>query len=150
MTTGKLHHRVGNLFAATDLDAVGHGCNCAGAMGRGIATEFKRRWPEMYEEYRVRCRDGRLTPGSVFVWQCDDVTVYNLGTQAHWRGKATLPAIVSSVGAMLAHADEADLRRIGVPRIGAGLGGLEWSDVEGAIMPVIESHDVEVVVFGLE
>ncbi|MFD3706273.1 macro domain-containing protein [Nocardia sp. NPDC058658] len=149
MTTGKLRHRVGNLFDATDLDALGHGCNCAGVMGRGIATEFKRRWPPMYDEYRVRCRDGRFTPGSLFVWQTDGLTIYNLGTQSTWRRNATISAIASSVGLMLDHADEVNLQRIGIPRIGAGLGGLDWPDVEGAIMPLIDTSDVEVIVFSM-
>jgi O-acetyl-ADP-ribose deacetylase (regulator of RNase III) len=48
-------HRSGSIFQASDLSAIAHGRNCAGAMGRGIAREFKRRWPRMYAEYRARC-----------------------------------------------------------------------------------------------
>ncbi len=43
-------------------------------MGAGIATEFRERYPEMYEEYRRRCK---VTPrefniGDIFLWKSED------------------------------------------------------------------------------
>ncbi|MEP7218688.1 MAG: hypothetical protein ABI876_07205 [Bacteroidota bacterium] len=48
----------GDLFAMPELTAMAHGCTCAAAIGKGIAVEFKRRWPTMYSEYRHRCHSG--------------------------------------------------------------------------------------------
>src|SRR4051794_18530759 len=95
----------GDLFRAK-LEGLAHGCNCAGAMGAGIATEFKRRFPRMFDEYKTRCDDGRFGLGDVFVWVEPDVTIYNLGTQEHWRKKAQLPALAKATDKMvaLAHA----------------------------------------------
>ena len=56
----------GDLFAHKGLDALAHGCNCAGAMGKGIAVHFRERFPNMYGEYKQRCADGRFTLGAVF------------------------------------------------------------------------------------
>lgn len=53
-----IEERVGDLFDAVDVDALAHGCNCAGAMGAGIVVEFRRRWPAMFEESRRRCAAG--------------------------------------------------------------------------------------------
>lgn len=144
-----IESRTGDLFSADDVDALAHGCNCAGAMGRGIAVEFKRRWPQMYEEYRARCRSGELTLGKVFPWQAEDRWIYNLGTQAHWRTRAELTAVVSSVELMLTHAAEHGVRSIAMPRIAAGLGGLEWHDVEAAIAPAVAARGITVVVYQL-
>src|SRR5579872_7145955 len=91
----------GDIFATEGLTAFGHGCNCAGAMGAGIAIEFKRRWPRMFDEYRARCEDGRFGLGDVFVWAEGPHTVYNLGTQEHWRKKAQIPALAKSLGKMV-------------------------------------------------
>jgi O-acetyl-ADP-ribose deacetylase (regulator of RNase III) len=91
----------GDLFARSDIRAWAHGCNCAGAMGAGIAVEFKRRFPRMFEEYKLRCADGRFGLGDVFVWSEGELTVYNLGTQEHWRKKAQLPALSKAVGRMV-------------------------------------------------
>ena len=48
----------GDLFNHGDLQTFAHGCNCAGAMGKGIALEFRRRFPSMYLDYKQRCADG--------------------------------------------------------------------------------------------
>lgn len=80
----------GDLFKASGC--IGHGVNCAGAMGKGIALEFKRRWPEMYESYRGLCLSRKFGPGDIFVFQ-DPKTyrwIYNLGTQKTWKEKARL------------------------------------------------------------
>ncbi|TDC77737.1 macro domain-containing protein [Streptomyces hainanensis] len=145
-----MEHRTGDLFTADDVDALAHGCNCAGAMGRGIAVEFRRRWPDMYREYRARCLDGRLTEGGLFPWRAPDgLMVYNLGTQAHWRTPATLAAVTSAVGTMLEHAHQHGVRRIALPKIAAGHGGLAWPDVESAIDGITRPDGVRLIVYTL-
>jgi O-acetyl-ADP-ribose deacetylase (regulator of RNase III) len=137
----------GDLFAAPDLPALAHGCNCAGAMGAGIAVDFKRRWPAMYDEYHRLCKAGAFKPGDVFTWEARDRTIFNLGTQKTWRTKATLGAIQLSVSRMVALADERGLERIGVPRIGAGHGRLEWPAVKKILEQTCRRARVNVVVF---
>lgn len=144
-----IKHRSGDLFASQDLDALAHGCNCAGAMGRGIAVEFKRRWPKMYSEYRSRCRDGRFTPGDLFVWEESGLTVYNLGTQSHWRSQAELTAVDSAIRKTFDHAVRNGIRTIGMPRIGAGLGRLPWPEVERVIETALGNRELTVIVHSL-
>lgn len=136
----------GDLFAA-DLPAIGHGVNCAAAMGRGIAVEFRRRWPDMFEEYRTRCRAGSLRPGDVFVWRAPDRVIFNLATQQTWRTPATLSAIETSLSRTLDLCSDLGVDRIGLPRIGAGLGGLVWSDVRAVIERVATRAQPRLVVF---
>jgi O-acetyl-ADP-ribose deacetylase (regulator of RNase III) len=137
----------GDLFAERDLSALGHGCNCAGAMGKGVAAEFRKRFPSMYEEYRRRCRDGRFALGDVFVWHEGGITIFNLGTQQTWRVKAELSAIRKTVAHMVELAAAAGLQRIGLPRIGAGLGGLVWDDVKVVLVEVGQSTKIELRIF---
>lgn len=137
----------GDLFSTDDVRAYAHGCNCAGAMGAGIAVEFKRRFPRMFEEYQQRCADGRFGLGDVFVWSEGDLVVYNLGTQEHWRKKATLPALTSAVGKMVALAEKGGVDRVALPRIGAGLGGLDWPKVRAVLESAGAETRVELLVF---
>jgi len=137
----------GNLFEAPELDAIGHGCNCAGAMGKGIAVEFKKRWPAMYRAYKQRCTDGTFGLGDVFFWEDGDARVFNLGTQKTWRSGAVMSAIETAVERMLEIAEDHGLQRIGIPRIGAGLGGLSWTRVREAIETKANASAVELVVF---
>lgn len=42
----------GDIFSISGISCYAHGCNCAGAMGKGIALQFKKRFPQMYLQYR--------------------------------------------------------------------------------------------------
>jgi O-acetyl-ADP-ribose deacetylase (regulator of RNase III) len=136
----------GDLFAEP-LPALAHGCNCAGAMGKGIAIEFRKRFPAMYAEYKRRCADKRFALGGVFAWTEPGVTVYNLGTHKSWRTKAELPAVETSLREMVRLAEASGIARIGMPRIGAGLGGLDWAVVRALLQSIGEMTTVELVVF---
>lgn len=139
----------GDLFDL-GLPAIGHGCNCAGAMGAGIAVHFKRRFPAMYQEYRRRCRQSSFRLGDIFVWdQEPDLVVYNLATQSVPRPSATLQAIDTSIRAALTDAERRGLARLAVPRIGAGLGGLAWSDVEAVLRQAGDDSPVELIAVSL-
>lgn len=138
----------GDLFES-GLPAIGHGCNCVGAMGAGIAKEFKRRSPQMYREYRRRCHNGQFRLGDVFAWEADDLVIYNLATQSVPRPSATLDAIATSVRAALADAERRGLTRLGMPRIGAGLGGLAWPDVAAVLEAATADRAVDLVVVSL-
>ncbi|PII20014.1 phosphatase [Stenotrophomonas sp. LMG 10879] len=119
----------GDIFATPGVVALAHGCNCAGAMGKGVAVSFKGRFPAMYEEYRRRCKAGEFTLGDVFYWESSGQAVFNLGTQKSWKTPAELWAIDKSLREMIKMAESKDISEIALPRVGAGLGGLNWSSV---------------------
>jgi O-acetyl-ADP-ribose deacetylase (regulator of RNase III) len=144
-----LEERTGDLFAASDVQGLAHGCNCKGVMGKGISVEFRRRWPAMFEEYKRCCAEGSFTLGDVFVWNAGDRTIFNLATQRTWRTKAEPWAIEKSVAKMVEIAETAGLDAVGLPRIGAGLGGLPWKAVERILGAIAEKSPVRLVVFTL-
>ncbi len=144
-----LEHRLGDLFEQPDAGALAHGCNCAGAMGAGIAVQFKKRWPAMYRAYREECLAGRFRPGDVFVWEEGGAVVFNLGTEAHWKKGATLEAIERSVERMVREAEARGIARVALPRIGAGYGGLPWASVEAALVRIAATTAVTLVVVTL-
>jgi O-acetyl-ADP-ribose deacetylase (regulator of RNase III) len=121
--------RTGDLFTS-DCPALGHGVNTLGSMGAGIAVEFRRRWPAMYDAYRAECRSGRLQPGGVFVWQADDRLIVNLATQ---RGVGRGAARLEWVRAAAKQVAQLSLDGLALPRIGAGMGGLRWADVRAIL-----------------
>jgi O-acetyl-ADP-ribose deacetylase (regulator of RNase III) len=137
----------GDLFNTEGIRAYAHGCNCAGTMDAGVAVAFKKRWPRMFEEYAARCADGRFHLGDVFVWNDGSVVVYNLATQEHWKKKAKLPALAKALRKSVELAAHAGVERIGLPRIGAGLGGLEWPRVKSVLGVVGGETPVTLVVF---
>lgn len=129
----------GDLLASDQLEAIAHGCNCAGAMGKGIAKEIRARWPRMYDGYRRLCQERKFNLGDVFVWDGPEKVIFNLGTQQSWKSRAELWAIEHSVKTMLEIAESKGITNIGIPRIGAGLGGLDWTQVKDSIQRVAKS-----------
>jgi O-acetyl-ADP-ribose deacetylase (regulator of RNase III) len=141
------HFLKGDLFHYEGLHALAHGCNCAGAMGKGIAVEFRSRFPAMYAAYKKRCAEGQFGLGDVFVWAEAETTIFNLGTQKTWKTKAELHAIEQATNEMARLAEVAGIKRVGLPRIGAGLGGLPWEAVRAVLLKIGVETELELFVF---
>ena len=135
----------GDLFDA-GIPAVAQGVNLDGVMGAGIAAEFRRRYPGMYREYAALCSAGVLRLGSLHLWTYGEATVFNLATQRHPGPCAQLPAIRSSVRKMLRCAEVLSIPAVAVPRIGCGLGGLDWAQVNEVLTQATATSTVRLVV----
>lgn len=160
-----IEYRTGDLFAY-DGCAFAHGVNAAGAMGKGIAVDFKQRYPKMYLEYRAKCKTGRFLIGSLYPyfelrmkregsamslklcgkdaedacvsgneWKSFPMWVYNLCIKAHWSLPADESALWASLRAMIKHMEAHNIKEVALPRIGAGLGQLDWETV---VKPILE------------
>ena len=137
----------GDIFAIKGISSYAHGCNCAGAMGKGIALQFKEKFPQMYTEYKQLCQQNKFNPGDVYDYDYGNGHIYNLGTQQTWRTKAKMEYIKSSIKTMLEMATSANIESIALPAIGAGLGGLLWEDVKSLLKEIsIDYPDVHLVV----
>lgn len=128
----------GDLFANRyKAEALAHGCNCQGSMGAGIAVGFRERYPDMYAEYRRRCKaePREFNLGDAFLWKCEDRPwVFNLGTQEGvWRARASYEAIEAALAKMGKKANREGIQSIAIPRIGAGHGGLSWRKVRAIV-----------------
>lgn len=136
----------GDLFADPSIKYFAHGCNCRGAMGKGIAVQFKKRWPEMFSDYKRLCKENQYRPGNILIWVSRDGTcVFNLMTQWDWWNpeRATLKAIEELAKEMLHQAYMKNIPYIAMSKIGAGLGGVEWNDVRAVLEPLAENSPVE-------
>ena len=123
----------GDIFNIPNIFNYAHGCNCAGAMGKGIALQFRERFPQMYKEYKQLCQTGNFKVGSVFLYKTDNGWIFNLGTQESWKTKAQLQDIKKSIETMFSLARQNHISKIALPKIGAGLGGLNWEEVKQII-----------------
>ena len=129
--------REGDLFDCGIPD-IAHGVNCKGVMGAGIAAEFRRRYPKMYESYRRRCNRGELLPGEIVVWQPgrkDGPHVFNLATQDEPGANAEPWMITAATGRMITEARDYKIREIAMPMIGCGIGGLTETDLVDCLSP---------------
>ena len=142
----------GDLFDnAYHAQAFAQGCNCQGSMGAGIAKTFRERYPEMFDEYRRRCKaePRRFNLGDCWLWKADDQPwVFNLASQeGHWRARTSYEAIETALRSMRQQADAEGLTCVAIPRIGVGYGGLSWKKVRAIVEAVFGDWDGTLVVY---
>lgn len=135
-----------------DVDAIVNTVNCVGVMGKGIALQFRNKWPENNRAYEAACKAGEVRLGRMFVFDSGGLVrpnyIINFPTKNHWRGKSSLESIREGLKDLVEQVKRLRIRSIAVPPLGCGNGGLEWSDVR----PLIEGAfaglpDVEVRLF---
>jgi O-acetyl-ADP-ribose deacetylase (regulator of RNase III) len=139
-----VNYATGDLFDSQwGFDVIGHGVNCKGAMGSGIAVEFKRRWPLMYNIYNGLCVQGSLLPGQVMPYKTGHGKwIYNIASQYNPGRDGNLEAIEVAMHWVDFHARSHGVAHVGLPRIGAGIAGLSWPDVCATIESVVGSSEV--------
>ena len=138
----------GNLFNSS-ADALAHGCNTQGKMGAGIALEFKRRYPEMFFDYRQKCRSEEFKPGCAYMFKnTEKPHVINLATQEDLSG-AKPEYIQSALRWLLENYESLKISTVAMPKIGAGLGGMQWEEVEMILYEYFEKSYLVIEVWSL-
>lgn len=146
-----IHDASGNLLAA-DVEALVNTVNTVGVMGKGIALQFRRAYPDMFATYQREAKDGQLALGRMSVWHTEALNgpkyVINFPTKAHWRAASKLSDIDDGLVDLVQVVRELGIRSIAVPPLGCGHGGLDWSEVEPRIRAAFGPlEDVEVFLF---
>ena len=128
--------RAGDILRA-DAEALVNTVNCVGVMGRGIALQFKKAFPENFAAYAAACRRCEVRPGRMLVHELGHFAnpryVINFPTKEHWRAKSKLEHIDEGLTALVAEARRLGLGSIAIPPLGCGLGGLRWDVVRPRI-----------------
>ncbi|MGV3617852.1 MAG: type II toxin-antitoxin system antitoxin DNA ADP-ribosyl glycohydrolase DarG [Fimbriimonas sp.] len=121
--------KVGDLLAS-DSQTLTNTVNCVGVMGKGIALQFKGRFPDMFRDYVQRCERGEVRLGQPYLFRSlIGPWVLNFPTKQHWRGVANLSEIVAGLEYLKAHYKEWGISSIAMPPLGCGNGQLEWNVV---------------------
>ena len=136
----------------TDVEALVNTVNCVGIMGRGIALQFKRQFPENFLAYKAACDRGEVQPGRIFVFETRTLTnpqyILNFPTKRHWRGKSRMEDIETGLLSLVREVQAREIRSMAIPPLGSGLGGLEWSRVRKHIEAAFSTaENVSIIVF---
>ncbi|MFW6242393.1 MAG: macro domain-containing protein [Thermodesulfobacteriota bacterium] len=135
-----------------NAEALVNTVNCVGVMGRGIALQFKKAFPENFKAYAKVCKLGQLKPGRLFVYETGQWTgpryIINFPTKRHWRGKSRMEDIDSGLSALVEDVEKRGIRSVAIPPLGSGLGGLDWEQVRRRIEKTAEKlPEVQIIVF---
>lgn len=140
-----LQFTTGDILTA-EAEALVNTVNCVGVMGRGIALQFRKAFPDNFPDYERACGEGALRPGVMLVHDRGTFTnpryIINFPTKRHWKGKSRIEDIELGLTALVAEVRRRGIRSIAIPPLGCGLGGLDWSAVRplvvSAFAPVTE------------
>ncbi|GLY52878.1 macro domain-containing protein [Lentzea sp. NBRC 102530] len=121
----------GDLLDA-DVDALVNAVNCVGVMGKGLALQFKQRFPAYFSAYAAACASGEVRLGRVHVVSLDRCFL-SFPTKKHFRSWSKLSDVAAGLDDLARVVEELELRSVAVPALGCGLGGLAWADVEPLI-----------------
>ncbi|WP_319764044.1 macro domain-containing protein [Maridesulfovibrio sp.] len=141
----------GNLLKS-DAEALVNTVNTVGVMGKGIALQFKKAFPENYELYAKACKKDKVVPGTMFVTKSTDLIdpkyIINFPTKKHWRGKSKIEYVEEGLNDLIKVVQDKHIKSIAIPPLGCGLGGLSWETVRLLIEGAFASlPDVDVFLY---
>lgn len=146
-----IEFKSGDLFQS-NADALVNAVNCVGVMGKGIALQFKRRYPHMYDSYRIAAESGNIVPGRMHVFHMPTIIppryIINFPTKRHWKDMSVLSDIDSGITDLVDKVKNLGIKSIAIPKLGAGNGGLDWFDVRSLLVSAFEKlPDVKVIIY---
>ena len=147
-----IEYKLGDVLSE-EAEALVNTVNCVGVMGRGVALQFKKAFPDNFKAYAKACKAGEVRPGRMFVFETKRLDnpryIINFPTKRHWRGKSRIADIESGLVALAGEIRERGIRSVALPPLGSGLGGLEWTEVRSRIEAALGdlAAAVSIVVF---
>lgn len=143
-----IHHGIQVTETDTSIfdisaQAIVNPVNLVGVAGRGLAKEFKLRYPEMFAYYKAQCESEQFQLGSVLVYYLNDTSYYkrnetemiiNFPTKLHWRTLSDYAFIEEGLRALSRCTNGEKLYSIAIPPLGCGLGGLAKHHVKEMIL----------------
>ena len=101
--------------------------NTVGVMGKGLALQFKNLFPNNFLKYRQHCLNGNLTIGKLLVTSENNKKIINFPTKQDWRNNSELEYIILGLQKLEIAIQKFNIKSIAFPKIGSGLGGLDWN-----------------------
>lgn len=155
----RLKYVKGNLLDHLEIGPIAHGVNAQGKMASGVAKEIRACFPQHFDDYHEHLDNyseifNFNVLGSVFETKTPLYPIYGIVTQKYYGydskryvNYAAIAEGFSTIDSYLFDPDE-DVAELGIPKIGAGLGGGDWN----IISQIIEDATprINVTVYELE
>lgn len=143
-------YRQSSIFEAFEdpqIRTIVNTINCKGVMGKGLALEFKIRFPEMFRDYQKRCENGEVKIGRPYLYKTNDKWILNFPTKYHWKYPSRLDYIEKGLKYFVEHYKEWGIKSIAFPRLGSHEGKLDWKAVKPLMEKYLQIDDIEVYIY---
>lgn len=139
----------GEFFSAFSADILVNPVNCVGVMGKGLARDFRVRYPDMYDVYREICYHEDMRVGHpILLKKCANkytnrfVDIILFPTKDNWRDDSRMEWIEEGLENCVSFLDDPGRTAV-FPLLGAGLGGLKETDVKDVMCTHLTREDVK-------
>jgi len=141
----------GNLLEA-NVEALVNTVNTVGVMGKGIALQFKKAFPENFDAYAKACKAGEVLPGKMLTVSLQRLAnprfIINFPTKRDWKQKSRVEYIDAGLIALVEEIRRHKIQSVAIPPLGCGNGGLEWTVVRPRIEAALSAlPDVRVLMY---
>ncbi len=140
----------GNLFES-NAEALVNTVNTVGVMGKGVALQFKNRYPENYKLYQLACKKEQVIIGKMFITSTNSLMnpkwIINFPTKKDWKHNSSYSYIESGLDDLRKFLIENKVESIAIPPLGSGLGGLEWEKVKELIKIKLTNLDTNIIIY---
>ena len=137
----------GNLFE-TKMQTIVNTVNCVGVMGKGIALEAKKQFPDMYKDYIRICNKNELKLGRPYLYRrLIPPNILIFPTKDHWRSVARIRDIEEGLQYLLSNYKQWGITSMAVPPLGCGEGQLEWRVVGRTLYRYLSKMDIPIELY---
>ncbi len=146
-----IHFVTGNILDSS-AQALVNTVNTMGVMGKGIALQFKKQFPNNYRIYKEVCEQNALQVGQLLIIEEDSMfsgkkVIINFPTKTNWRLPSEYEYIEAGLKELKKVVLERNIESIAIPPLGAGNGGLEWQKVKKMIIDTLSDLDCETYLY---
>jgi O-acetyl-ADP-ribose deacetylase (regulator of RNase III) len=120
--------------------------NCVGVWGKGVALEFKKRYPLAFCDHKKACANGQVSIGKLHVWDGPDGTIINFPTKTHWSQDSKYEYVSAGLNELRGYL-KTDARKVAIPALGCTNGRLEWEKVKGMVLESLSDLPNEILLY---
>ena len=136
----------GDLFQS-EAQTIVNTINCVGAMGKGIALEYKKKYPEMYAKYVSLCKNKQISIGKLWLYKTDTKWILNFPTKDDWRNPSKIEYLVLGLDKFVATYKDKGITSIAFPLLGANNGGLDPKLSLDIMCRYLKDLDIDVYIY---
>lgn len=146
-----IQYKTGNIFESKAFALI-NTVNTVGIMGKGIALQFKKAFPNNYKAYVTACKSNKIDIGNLFFsldsnLHSGEKMIINFPTKTHWRKPSEYSYIEEGLDDLIKIIKSNNIKSIAIPPLGAGNGGLEWEKVKSIIEKKLTTLDIDIFVY---
>ena len=144
--------KTGDIFKS-ECQTIVNTVNCYGVMGKGLALQFKKKFPDMYNEYRYACKRGEISQGGdIWVWNYVDLYKHKkilcFATKEHWMNDSKLEWIERGLIFFVNNYKSLGITSIAFPKLGCTNGNLNWqNDVWPLMYKYLQNLDIDCEIY---